>query len=186
MEEELKLIFLDIDGVLNVIGQGHDDHGQIFHQHLMDNLYDIIDATGAKLVISSSWRKSGLSAMRKMWSDRGYKGEIIDVTPSLSLKRGGCIEFFNGKLEHHPTERVYGYSIPRGCEIEYWLRDATTKYVIKSYVILDDYDDMLLSHKDKFVLCSGNYDHEDCVDAGYGLTKICAAKAIEILNKNDK
>lgn len=42
---------------------------------------------------------------------------------------------------------------------------------------------MLIGQKDNFVKCSDNKDHGDCVDIGYGLTKVCADKAIEILNK---
>lgn len=179
----MKLIFLDIDGVLNVIGQGHDEYGQIFHQHFMDNLKRIIDETGAKIVISSSWRKSGLKVMQEMWKHRGLAGEVIDVTPSLYLEKGGCIQFWNDKLQEHPTPKIRGYSIPRGCEIEYWLNMESGKYEIESYVILDDDTDMLMSQKEKFVQCSENIDEEDCVDAGWGLTKSCTDKAISILNR---
>ena len=40
-----KIIFLDIDGVLNVIEQGWDDYGPLFHKHFEDNLKMIIDKT---------------------------------------------------------------------------------------------------------------------------------------------
>ena len=70
-----KIIFLDIDGVLNVIGQGHDEFGQIFHKHFEDNLRWVIDKTGAKIVISSSWRGSGLNEMQRMWNVRDLPGE---------------------------------------------------------------------------------------------------------------
>ncbi len=176
----MKIIFLDIDGVLNVITQGCDEYGSTFHQHFMDNLKRIVDETGAKIVISSSWRKSGLKIMQEMWKHRGLAGEVIDTTPSLYLKKGGSIQYWNDKLSQHPTPKIYGYSIPRGCEIDYWL--SSEKHEIESYVILDDDSDMLLHQIDKFVKCSGNIDHEDCVDIGYGLTTKCAEKAIEILN----
>lgn len=176
----MKIIFLDIDGVLNVIGQGHDEYGQLFHQHFMDNLKRIIDETGAKIVVSSSWRKSGLNVMQEMWKHRGLAGEVIDVTPSLYLQKGGSIQFWNDKLEQHPTPKIRGYSIPRGCEIEYWLNNEN--YEVESYVILDDDTDMLISQERKFVQCSGNIDDEDCIDIGYGLTNRCTEKAISILN----
>lgn len=184
----MKIIFLDIDGVLNVIGQGHDEYGQIFHQHFMDNLKRIVDETGAKIVVSSSWRLSGLKVMQELWKHRGLAGEVIDVTPSLYLQKGGCIKFHNDKLSQHPTPRIHGYSIPRGCEIEYWMRNERDNLPepITAYVILDDDTDMLLSQAENFVQCSGNLDDEDCVDAGYGLTKKCTDKAIQILNRKDK
>ena len=48
----MKIIFLDIDGVLNVINQGRDEFGHKFNPKFVGNLKAIIDATGAKIVIS--------------------------------------------------------------------------------------------------------------------------------------
>jgi len=50
----MKTIFLDIDGVLNVIPQGFDQYGSVFHQHFINNLRYLIEQTGAKIVISSN------------------------------------------------------------------------------------------------------------------------------------
>ncbi len=175
----MKVIFLDIDGVINVISQGYDEYGSCFHPHLVDNLKKIIDETGAKIVISSSWRKSGLKIMQEMWAFRKLPGEVIDVTPSLYLQKGGSIVFWNDKLSEHPTPKIYGYSVPRGCEIEYWLKGQDN---VASYVIIDDDSDMLLSQLNNFVKTADNSDHEDCIDIGYGLTLKCSEKAINILN----
>jgi hypothetical protein len=158
----MKVIFLDIDGVLNVISQGRDDFGSIFHPHLIENLKTITDQTGAKIVISSSWRSNGLTGFQEMWKHRNYPGEIIGLTPYLRFERSF-------------------QQMPRGCEIKEWLEEHHG--LIESYVIIDDDIDMLLEQKDNFVKCSENRTHDDCVDIGYGLTKICAEKAIEILNK---
>lgn len=177
----MKIIFLDIDGVLNVIPQGHDEFGGIFHPQFEENLKKIIEETGAKIVISSSWRQNGLEEMKAMWKKRGLAGEVIDTTPSLYLMKGGCIKFHNNKLEQHPTPRVIGYSIPRGCEIEYWLNE--NKKEVEAYVIIDDDNDMLYNQRRNFVKTSENKHHEDCIDIGYGLTKECAKKAIKILNE---
>jgi len=56
----MKIIFLDIDGVLNVIPQGRDKYGMIFHPEFVENLKYIIEQTNAKIVISSSWRIDGI------------------------------------------------------------------------------------------------------------------------------
>ena len=179
----MKIIFLDLDGVLNVISQGHDEYGGIFHEHFMKNLQTIILKTSAKIVLSSSWRKNGLKIMQEMWIKRNLPGEIIDVTPTLRLRRGGSIIFYNDKLNEHPTPEIHGYSIPRGCEIDYWLRNEAWKFgPVESYVIIDDDTDFLMHQKEHFVQCSGNLDDEDCIDAGWGLTKKCTEKAIAILN----
>lgn len=176
-------MFLDIDGPLNVCYRKHDQYGSLFHPHFIENLRYVIEKTGCKLVISSSWRKNGLKEMIDMWLFRELPGEVIDVTPSLRLKKGGCIAFWNDKLTEQPTPHISGYSIPRGCEIEYWLENETEKFgEIENFVIVDDDSDFLLNQKDNFVRCSENYEHEDHIE-GYGLTKQCALKCVQILNK---
>lgn len=161
----MKVIFLDFDGVLNVIPQGHDDFGGIFHPEFVENLGRIIEETGAKLVISSSWRHGGLNRMKDMWEHRGYPGEIIAITPDLWRRVQD--EEFHERME-------------RGHEIQAILDQH---YSISNYVILDDDDDMLPSQRGNFVRTSNNINHPDCIDIGYGLTKECTNQAIRILNK---
>ena len=48
-------------------------------------------------------------------------------------------------------------------------------------LLVDDDEDFLEKQRPYFVR-TVNRDHPDCVDIGYGLTKICAEKAINILN----
>lgn len=148
----MKYIFLDIDGVLNVISQGQDEFGSLFHPHLVENLRTVMDATGAKIIISSTWRCAGLWKMQLMWEMRDLPGEVIDVTPELNLIRGEEIAEY---LRKNPAD---------------------------AYVILDDDDDMLPEQMPYFVRTSENLDHEDCCDRGFGLTKKCAEQAIKILN----
>lgn len=167
----MKIIFLDIDGVLNVIPQGHDHFGAIFHKHLVDNLAYIIENTGAKIVISSTWRFSGLQIMQEMWSQRELPGEVIGITPFL-------------RNEKDATE-----SVERGYEINDWITTNVLRKLnneLFSYVIIDDDNDMLTEQQENFVRTFGNHKHPDKVDYGYGLTRICAEKAIHILNNRKK
>lgn len=168
------IIFLDIDGVLNVIPQGRDEFGSRFHQHFMDNLKLIVDATDAVIVISSSWRHDGLKTMQEMWVTRGIAGEVIDTTPTHSSKYLSEPNYCN--LPFH--ERL-----ERGFEIQDWLDKNSDK--VKNYLVLDDDCDFLESQMDCFVQTSENYDHTDHVE-GYGLTKECTAKAISILTGTTK
>jgi hypothetical protein len=161
----MKVIFLDIDGVLNVMHRERDEFGAIFHQNFVDNLETVINETGAKIIISSSWRHGGLQRMIDMWKFRELPGEVIGITPDLWGEVKG--EDFYEKLQ-------------RGHEIQSVL-DRTPE--ITSYVIFDDDDDMLPSQKGNFVMCSNNINHPDCIDIGYGLTKECAKMAIRILNR---
>lgn len=159
----MKVIFLDIDGVLNVISNGRDAFGSLFHEHFVNNLKSIINETGAKIVISSTWRFSGLKVMKQMWKYRNLPGEVIDVTPHCAAYDD--INLCSG--------------CERGAEIKEWL---DRNMLVSSYVIIDDDNDMLPSQMDYFVKTSGNICHTDCVDVGYGLTKECAKQAIAILN----
>lgn len=151
-----KIIFLDIDGVLNVYCEDRDEYGCTFHKHFEDNLRYIIEQTDAKIVISSSWRSSGLEIMREMWEKRGLAGEIIDI-----------------------TNPIYSDNI-RGYEIKECIDNNSDK--ILKYCIIDDDSDMLEEQKQYFVQTSNNQDHQDCIDIGYGLTKTCAERVVEILN----
>ena len=78
----MKIIFLDIDGVLNcesayrngecqyqewVWEDGRIDHYQKFCTRSKELLNKLIDETGAKIVISSTWRQSGIEFMKKIF-----------------------------------------------------------------------------------------------------------------------
>lgn len=165
----MKVIFLDIDGVLNLIPQDWDKFGGIFNQHFVNNLGKIIDATEAKIVISSTWRLSGLKTMQDMWAFRGLPGEVIDITPTA---------YYHTDLKISENENPM-----RGHEIRLWLENNPP---VENYVILDDDTDILSEQMNNFVITSGNEDHKDCIDIGYGLTNICTDKAIKILNNNEK
>lgn len=149
----MKIIFLDIDGVLAVSKQEYDKYGALFHNNFVDNLKHIIDETDAKIVITSTWRFSGYLTILELWENRNLPGQVIGITPDLS--------------EMH-----------RGAEIESWI----IQNEVKDYVIIDDDNDMYHDQLPYFVQTYGNTDHSDCVDLGYGLTKECAEQAIKILN----
>ena len=85
----MKVIFLDIDGVLNVIPTKFDQWGAYFgpDDHFVKNLKKIVDQTGAKIVITSTWRMGGLQNMLDMWSGRNLPGEIVGITPNHMMRR---------------------------------------------------------------------------------------------------
>jgi hypothetical protein len=157
-----KIIFLDIDGVLNsekaylrgdckYVEWEWEDGTKEHHQSFcpVSKLYisHLIKITEAKVVISSTWRRSGLDFMKKVWEIEEMAGEIIGITPS-----------FRGDAD--------GYTIPRGCEIEKWLEDKGFHHInwsvekqqdimeksgIENYIIIDDDSDMLYSQRNHFV-----------------------------------
>lgn len=135
----MKVLFLDIDGVLNSFDNMYalgavsyhngpndrDKYGHTFDERCVRWLRVLIKETNAKIVISSAWRIAGLEVMKKMWEDRNLPGEVIDITPE-------------------------SYDInddSRGREIQMWL----DKNEVESYCILDDDPDMLPEQMKYFV-----------------------------------
>lgn len=120
----MKLLFLDIDGVLNYFAYNMEaDMNSFVNFEEVDRkkvllLNEIVSRTGAKVVISSSWRKFySIEELIEGLAGRGFIGEIIGVTPSL----------------HHK-------GVQRGEEIKLWIDNSG--FDISSMVILDDDSDM--------------------------------------------
>ena len=143
-KEKCKIIFLDLDGVLNTanyydrIQHEHlpteDIFGTLFDPKAVEQLSHIIDSTQAKIVISSSWRYSGIANMRAMWKARQLPGEIYDIT-SLHV----ADDYIQSQMENNPNDfDLYDAMIlAREMEIALWLEEHPE---VTNYVILDDLD----------------------------------------------
>lgn len=117
----MKVLFLDIDGVVNCVTTAQRHRGAIGIDPYMALLVDrIIQATGCRVVLSSTWRlfKESREEVRKQVCG------FIDETPNLQGQDG-----------------VWGV-VGRGHEIKAWL-DKNKELVIDRYAILDDNTDML-------------------------------------------
>ena len=164
-----RVIFLDIDGVLNSerwYSQSNKDiaidkYGNAFDPEAVANLEKIVAATGADIVISSSWKFLGISVMQDMWHDRDLPGKVIDVTPTV---------INDEMLQHANLEDIDALPKVKGYEIKEWLRQHGKN--VSSYVIIDDMDDMLPEQQEHFVQTMPNV----------GLSKCDAEVAIRILN----
>lgn len=186
----MKIIFLDIDGVLNhenwyrtrqeykskIDAKEFSDRYPFyeFDPKSIELLNEIIEKTGAKVVVSSTWRLGRtIEDLQTILDSVGFKGEVIDITPSMSAR-----------IDGNPA----GYTIPRGCEIDWWLKskkfqrinwskekqlEYLEKSEVKNYIILDDDSDMLYSQREHFVQTNWKS----------GLNRTLADKAIETLNK---
>ena len=102
-----KILFLDIDGVLNTAlwhrqagGEKlKDKYGNLFDPNAVANLAKIIDKTGANIVISSSWKCMGLAKLQEMWKERKLSGKVVDVTPDFmdnELLQNDILRVFTG------------------------------------------------------------------------------------------
>jgi len=76
---DMRVIFLDLDGVLVPDGQF-----PYFKSDLVENLKSVVDATSAKIVLSSDWRRQRHLAEQARRTLRAYGLDFIDCTPSLS------------------------------------------------------------------------------------------------------
>jgi len=116
-----RIIFLDVDGVLNNGSWAMEmyDKGirtyrdDILYEPALERLKRIVDATDAQIVVSSSWRQIPTAYKHlQEWLEM-YGMKVADITPYV----GGC----------------------RGDDITAWFNRNPGEW---SYVILDDEDDM--------------------------------------------
>lgn len=160
-----KVIFLDIDGVLNSqetcdkFADEFEENGYggffketdaithrdvLWGQELVDKLRIIAESTGAEIVVSSTWRKYfSIEKFKEMFSLYGWENApIIDKTQNLNTQRG--------------------------FEINKWL----TNNKIDNYLILDDSTDFLPEQLVNFVN----------TNPFIGITDEDVEKSIKILN----
>jgi len=83
----MKLLFLDFDGVLNIIKGENPTYLKEFHfePKLVDNLNKLLDSIpDLKIVVSSSWREDLEDAIEQLkLSGFKYEDRIIGVTSDL-------------------------------------------------------------------------------------------------------
>lgn len=134
-----KILFLDIDGVLNTEQQQWrcqmegippiDKFGYTFDPKAVSYLGDILDKTGSEIVLSSSWKFLGMSVLRDLWRVRHLPCTTTDTTPDNQ----------EGK----------------GLEIKEWLEKYQNE--VDNYVIIDDEDVALPEQQAHFVKCNPQF-----------------------------
>jgi len=120
----LKVIFLDIDGVLNswrffkdaaAAGERTPPGAAQIDKKSVRWLNRLIQDTNAKVVVSSTWRLIySLGELQTMLESKNFIGSLIDRTPSLP-------------------------GMPRGTEIAKWLLEHPE---VTNHVAFDDGDDI--------------------------------------------
>lgn len=113
--EPLILIFLDVDGVIRIIENNHLD----VSRRCVKVLNRLFRMSGAKLVVSSSWRAHKRSPLSWLFSEWGIQAPIFGMTPDAD-------EIYHGLF----------LDLSRTEEIRQWLRDCPVE--ISSILILDD------------------------------------------------
>ena len=154
----MKIIFLDIDGVVNCWSTKERAPSKVVgvEQRLIAYIKEIVDATGAKIVLSSTWRKD--------WAFDLLNGKDWDYLSKEFAKQD---LYF---LDYTPIRRDSN----RGEEIKEWLE--STGYDIYSYVIIDD---------DMFDIRDLHEGHMVQTSFNDGIKPDAVKMAIEILAKED-
>lgn len=112
----MKVIFLDIDGVLNNahLLSTSCESWDCIGPHQVGRLNEILQATGARIVLSSAWR---------------YKLDTIEKI-ERRLQMAGMLP---GRVEGRTVFSTKGST--RGVEIDQWLQEHQD---VTSYVVLED------------------------------------------------
>ncbi len=172
----MKIIFLDVDGVMLPIGSKN----KLIPEDKIIALKELIEETNSKVVLSSTWR---INANREHYEDEDYENlvkslkkhgiEIYDHTPAKQIK------MIKNEVITKSGRQIVNYVIDpsstRGAEINEWLE----KNDVSSFVILDDQNFYyeLFGLGDNFVKINDRY---------MGLEQIDIEKAKNILNTKQK
>lgn len=160
----MKVIFLDIDGVLNNDRTKERFEGYVF---VSDDkillLKELIDQTGAKIVLSSTWRRG--------W----FCKEHVSEPTSADLQDIRLFEALVSKLKEFDIELMdytedFGF---RGEEIDLWLKQWRGE-PIESYVILDDMGGAEMRPHSRYLVQTGFWD---------GILPKHVQKAVKFFNK---
>ncbi len=162
-----KVIFLDIDGVLNDDGENRDKKGVMIDDYFVRNLSTIIEKTGAEVILSSSWRYGFISYAHHNFdgSDKSMEA-LLECLDRYHIKIAGSTPlYFNG-----PDGRPF--------EVRAWLCQRPD---IEKFVILDDETFWKWNWLELHVVCTS------CMKTGRGtgLDRECVHNAILILGGED-
>lgn len=156
----MKIIFLDIDGVLETENQikwrlAQQDRGETDDDNWcpqacvnVNNLADKVPGD-VGIVVTSSWRKSmSITELRHLIEHNDITVPVVDKTPN------------------------FGNGVSRGEEIERWFEEYSKVGAVTDYVILDDDDDFFDFQQERLV----------CVDSSDGFANFDKlTQAIKIL-----
>ena len=171
-----KVIFLDVDGVLNSSRTLYEDIS--LEDYLISNLKELVDKTGAKIILSSSWRLSTEAVATLMDKlDKfglvisGMTCDSVDLDWLEKYEFDATKKYLDTKFDWDENRQIK-ITHDRGAEIFKWLHDHDDC----AYVILDDEIEDIKPYFSESVIVKTSYKT--------GLTKEDVKKAIQILNKN--
>ncbi len=141
----MKIVFLDFDGVLNSMADfAFKTTSTLFDAAYIARLNAIVGQSGAKVVISSSWRvRHSVDELRTLLHSAGFKGDVIGSTPIF---------------QYDTAQGLCDIGEIRSAEIKAWM-DAHP-VPIASFVVLDDLElSPLAAHQVLTDMIEGLRDH---------------------------
>lgn len=158
----MKVIFLDIDGVLNSQMLIDRNENEMIDKYAVKLLKNLIDKTGAVVVLSSGWR---------LWFDENMVTDDVEAQYMYDVLFEFGIDIY-GKTPDFSTDEIRTkrtFGEVKAKEIIAWLEEH---YDVEKYVVLDDLD--LKNDQINANLVQ--------TDGKVGLTKEDVKLAIRILN----
>ena len=126
----MKVIFLDIDGVLNSEKFLKNNPNQAIDKNSVSILKNIVDKTGAVIIMSSGWR---LWFDDNMMPEDGYSQCLYDILSEFDIKLFGRTPDFS--TEEIRTRKTFSHV--KAKEITAWLNEHE---IVDKYVVIDDLD----------------------------------------------
>lgn len=185
----MRIIFLDVDGVLNNSTTTDRIWGSKLLTGIQDNLLNNLlilhsisnNIEETNIVLTSSWKHT------KGWDDLSPYSYLVKRFKEIGLKLYDMTEDYKFSSDtkdsntHADNILKSGYSF-RGLSIILWLENNKDKD-ISSFVILDDEKSLILDVCAKTIRNTNITDHLIVTDETYGLTEKDVDKALKILNE---
>ena len=171
--KEIKVLFLDVDGVLNTYDTI--TRADTVDKEIILRLAKIIDATNCKIVLSSTWRNdegakdSLFKQMREMADINAYN--------DLNGKKGNVYIGDTEDLDPWFDKNANGI---RTEEIMDYLENCKDKYIVTNWCAVDD---MKLGRNTKARIILKFVEHFCQTDGNHGITHGKMKEIIAILNK---
>lgn len=161
----MKVIFLDVDGVLNS-GETLD----LFDEFRVEFLKRIVDATGAKIVLSSSWKSGFIKDENGVSPCNGYSFLLFNLLMKYGLSLYDVTPNDKNRIRQN--------------EIKQWLSEHED---VENFVIFDDETTILVDFWETNLIKTSILDYGvmvTCQDECTGICEEHIEPAINILNGN--
>lgn len=155
----MRILFLDIDGVLNRYQIGYmDAHDETWEDDLVARINTLTDRHGLSIVITSDWRKAySFETMQQVCGHyMGLTAEVVGMTSTDHLDD-----------DYYRRRRISDTAVSRlrALQIQQWI----DSHDVDHYIVVDDNIYAEYGHEDVFVYCDSfvGFDDDCLQEADY-------------------